>query len=75
MKVIRRSPDKYWIFLGDRTFVLKVRREVSLIPRWRVVSALTFSAFTSGAALVAGATTPGLILGVVALFLTWGASR
>lgn len=75
MKVIRRSPDKYWIFVGDRAFVLKVRREVALIPRWRVVSALTFSAFGSGLALAGGAAVPGIVLGLVALFLTWGASR
>ena len=75
MKVVRRSQDKYWIFLGDRAFVLRVRKEVQLIPRWRVVSSLAFSAFASGIALAAGETIPGIALGLVALLLTWGASR
>lgn len=75
MKVVKRSPDKYWIFVGDRTLVVRLRKEIQLIPRWRVVSSLTFSAFASGVALAVGATVPGIALGLVALLLTWGASR
>ena len=75
MKVIRRSPTKYWIFIGDRAFVLRVRKEMQLIPRWRLASLLAFCSFAAGAGVVSGTVFVGGIMLVLAAFLLWGASR
>lgn len=75
MKVVRRSPNKFWVFIDGKAFVIRLSKEVGLIPRWRIVSSLAFSCFAAGIALSLGAVLPGAILSVVALFLCWAASR
>lgn len=75
MKVVRRSQNKFWVFVGGKAFVLKLEKEVQLIPRWRLAGALTFSSFASGLSLALGAVFPGAFLGLMALFLAWAASR
>ena len=82
MKVVRRSPNKLWVFAGGKAFVLRIgthterlEKEIRLIPRWRVCSSLAFSSFASGVALVNGSITAGAILGAMALVCLWAASR
>ena len=55
--------------------VIKIRREVELIPRWRVASSQTVLAFMSGALLTSGQVLLGAVTGALALFLTWAAIR
>jgi hypothetical protein len=57
------------------TLVVKIRREVDLIPRWKISSAQTTAAFFSATALAHDGYVAGGILGVLALFLTWAAGR
>lgn len=75
MKVIRRSPDKYWIFLGDRTLVVRLKKKVRLIPRWRIASALAFAALATGISIAYQNTWAGAFMGAVAIVLMWAASN
>lgn len=74
---VKTAPGKITVFHSaeKKALVIKLGEYVDLVPRWRVAGALMFSAFGSGAALVAGALVPGIILGAVALLLAWAAGR
>ena len=75
MKVVRRGPNKLWIFVGGRAFVLRLDKEIQLVPRWRIAGCYGFSAFAAGASAVAGH--PWLAGGMFALavFFGWAMSR
>lgn len=68
-KVIIRHPSV------PTSLVIKIRREIELVPRWRIVSSLGLSAFFSGVAFSHGGIVAGLVMGALALFLMWAASR
>lgn len=77
------KPGKITVLLEDgRGLVIRLRRkaeqvreEFGLIPRWRLAGAQTFSAFCSATAFSHDGYLAGGILGLVAVFLTWAASR
>jgi hypothetical protein len=55
--------------------VIRIRREVALVPRWKIAGSQTVSAFFSATAFAHEGYVAGGILGVLALFLTWAAGR
>lgn len=71
------KPDKVVISHPSvpSSVVIKIRREIDLIPRWKVASAQTFSAFVAALGLTNGALIAGGIMALMALFLTWASSR
>lgn len=80
MKVVRRGPNKFWIFLGGKAFVLRIDREIQLVPRWRVAGSLLISAMFAGVGLSHAAEdwrfgAAGGVMFLVALFLAWAAGR
>lgn len=57
------------------SLVIKIRREIELVPRWKVASAQTLAAFMAAMGLAHGAVIAGGIMAALAVFLTWAASR
>ena len=85
MKVIRRSPNKFWIFVGGKSFVLRLEREArlarrsfsegGLLPRWRVASGLFLSALFAGAGFGVHQPIIGFSMLAVALACLWWLGR
>lgn len=75
MKVIRRGPNKFWIFIGGKAFVLRIDRELQLVPHWRMASGLFLSALFAGAAFGIQQPLLGFPMLMVALLCLWGLSR
>ena len=71
MKVIRRSPNKYWLFVGGKSFVLRLEREAQLIPRWRIATGLFLSALFAGAGFALQHPIIGFPMLAVALVCLW----
>lgn len=75
MKIVRRAPNKFWVFVGGRAFVLRLEKEAQLIPRWRVLSSLYISTLFAGAGLALREPLVGLPMLAVSLICLWAASR
>ena len=74
---VKTKPDKVVIRhpAVPTSLVIKIRREMSLIPRSRIVVSLGMSAFMSGVSFSHGGVVSGGILAVLAVFLMWAGSR
>ena len=68
-KVVVRHPAE------PTSLVIKIRREIELVPRSRIVVSLGLSSFLSGISFAHDGLVAGLIMGVLAVFLMWAASR
>lgn len=75
MKVVRRGPNKFWIRLGGRIIVLRLEREIQLIPRWRIAGALFLSSVFTGVGFALREPAVALPMLGVALLCLWGAGR
>ena len=74
---IKAQPDKVVVSHPSvpSSLVIKIKREIDLVPRWKVSTAQTASTFFAAVALSNGALAAGGIMALLALFLTWASCR
>ena len=75
MKIVRRGPGKFLVFVGGKAFVLRVSKKARLVPRWRVAEGLFASSLFAGAGFGLQQPLIGIPMLAVAFVCLWMASR